>query len=398
MRKIFKRISITFILILTALSLFVSNGRIWAATYVVPDHYPVIQDAVNACECGDSVLVRGGSTYYENLVIQGKNIFLIGLDDWTATIDGNEQGTTIQVVDCPGYTLIKGFCVTGCKESFMFWTYAGISAQNSNVVIRGNYIHHNMSQGIYCMNSENSEKEIWIEGNVIQANNGSGLCLTSDYYGIVNYNHIFGNIGNGISAKQDEPDDPGAEIFNNFILDNEGKGISVNYFFFPQPIFYQGLYSINYNTICGNLLDGIEITRSTARLHGNIIIENDGYGISCIYQQEDHYRPGTNYNDVWNNSRGSYSGYEPYLIPFTNISSDPLFVSIGGMDFFLSQSGAGQPVTSPCVDASNENVFEIFGMYTTRTDFKRDQGNADIGAHYGIPIFKKINRMSHAVK
>jgi hypothetical protein len=67
-----------------------------------------------------------------------------------------------------------------------------------------------------------------------------------------------------------------------------------------------------------------------------------------------------------------------------NINADPLF--IGG--FFLSQIDAGQPVTSPCVDAGSADVnspgINLAG-YTTRTDGANDVNIVDMGYHY--PLF-----------
>ncbi|MBM4027244.1 MAG: hypothetical protein FJ280_17840, partial [Planctomycetes bacterium] len=62
-----------------------------------------------------------------------------------------------------------------------------------------------------------------------------------------------------------------------------------------------------------------------------------------------------------------------------NIDEDPLFV--GG--HFLSQTAAGQPVTSPAVDAGNDRADRVgLSSYTTRTDGVGDTGKVDMGFHY----------------
>jgi len=68
-----------------------------------------------------------------------------------------------------------------------------------------------------------------------------------------------------------------------------------------------------------------------------------------------------------------------------NIDADPLFV--GGFlgDYYLSQTAAGQPVDSPCVDAGSDTA-ENLGLdtRTTRTDQVGDAGIVDMGYHYPI--------------
>ena len=70
-----------------------------------------------------------------------------------------------------------------------------------------------------------------------------------------------------------------------------------------------------------------------------------------------------------------------------NINADPLFID----GFFLSQIDAGQPITSPCVDAGSGDINNLdinFIGYTTRTDGVQDVGVVDMGYHY--PIFVPV--------
>jgi len=63
-----------------------------------------------------------------------------------------------------------------------------------------------------------------------------------------------------------------------------------------------------------------------------------------------------------------------------NIDADPLFV---GSDYYLSHTGTGQTVNSPCVDAGS-NLAVALGLdkYTTRSDGAVDMGRVDVGLHY----------------
>lgn len=70
----------------------------------------------------------------------------------------------------------------------------------------------------------------------------------------------------------------------------------------------------------------------------------------------------------------------------TNIGADPEFVSDIIYDYHLQQASVtGQTVTSPCVDAGdNQAVYTSMGFYTTRTDGVPDRGKVDMGYHYPI--------------
>ena len=57
--------------------------------------------------------------------------------------------------------------------------------------------------------------------------------------------------------------------------------------------------------------------------------------------------------------------------------------------YYLAQSLAGQPGTSPLVDAINQTAHALgLDNMTTRTDGQPDQGQADIGFHYGRLLWR----------
>jgi hypothetical protein len=72
----------------------------------------------------------------------------------------------------------------------------------------------------------------------------------------------------------------------------------------------------------------------------------------------------------------------------TNINADPLFVSSEGFDYFLSQTAAGQPSNSPCVDAGSDTAVNLgLDQRTTRTDLAPDSGIVDMGYHASRPFW-----------
>ena len=75
------------LLLVGMLTFAVSIPQTNAKIIIVPDNYPTIQQAVDAAESGDTILVRAG-TYDEDVVINGKSISLIGESASNTTIRG----------------------------------------------------------------------------------------------------------------------------------------------------------------------------------------------------------------------------------------------------------------------------------------------------------------------
>jgi hypothetical protein len=66
----------------------------------------------------------------------------------------------------------------------------------------------------------------------------------------------------------------------------------------------------------------------------------------------------------------------------TNIDADPKFVLGPLGNYYLSQTAAGQPQNSPCVDAGSDTAANLgLDALTTRTDAVPDAGTVDIGYH-----------------
>ena len=70
-----------------------------------------------------------------------------------------------------------------------------------------------------------------------------------------------------------------------------------------------------------------------------------------------------------------------------NIGLDPAFASGTSGDYYLSQTAAGQPSDSPCVDTGSDTAANLgLDSLTTRTDGGLDEGAVDMGYHYPAPV------------
>jgi len=95
------------------------------------------------------------------------------------------------------------------------------------------------------------------------------------------------------------------------------------------------------------------------------------------------------YSDIRTGQAGVHIGStcDPYFLwdpAGTNLNRDPLFVNEVTSDFHLQHIGAGQPGTSPCIDAGSDlaSILGLAPLYSTRTDGVPDWATVDMGYHY----------------
>jgi predicted outer membrane repeat protein len=102
-------------------------------------------------------------------------------------------------------------------------------------------------------------------------------------------------------------------------------------------------------------------------------------------------------DQVWNNDNSSITitfsdvqgGWPnddcPVEYPDCNFDADPLFVPGPEGCYYLSQTAAGQPIDSPCLDAGSDTAENLaLDTLTTRSDEVGDAGVVDMGYHYPV--------------
>jgi len=130
-----------------------------------------IQDAIDASDEGSLIRVWEG-TYEENVVIE-KTLSLIGNGSDLVTIDGADQGTTVDVE--ADWVNITGFTVTGAGPHT-----TGSGPKSKGIWLRGDY-----SRIVETNCSGNANYGMWIQGDFNLVSNN--ICSNNGYDGIISH-------------------------------------------------------------------------------------------------------------------------------------------------------------------------------------------------------------------
>ena len=423
---------LTVMVLLTAV---LASGRV----IVVPDSAATIQAGLDMALTGDTVLVMP-DTYEENIVWPATDGIVLrssaGPD--STIISGGGNGRVISVGSgASRATVITGFTITGGKASSAAGLYltGSPSITGNRVVLNECHGSRNYGGGIYCSTGTSP----LIVGNEVTGNicsdsttwnYGGGIYIGRDCTAEIMFNLIAGNecaegywnYGAGIycgsgsrpviylniitdnECKRGERGhgagiyaDGNGLLFNNLIYDNRNRSDLWNY---GAGIKVNGTVTVINNTIAGNSCTGGTWSRGggiyvdlndTGYVRNNIIVQNSAASGGGIVRYNGEASVLHNsYNDVWNNTGGNYVNCSPGT---GSISEDPLFVSGATGDFYLAQVAAGQPATSPCVDAGDTLLAtsplymdSLLHVWTTRTDSAYDSAAIDMGYHCPIAV------------
>ena len=259
-------------------------------TRLVPDEYSSIQNAVDNAERGDIIKVAGG-TYSESVTLTDYLTVYGGYDPTFTTRDPETYPTVIDAggtgdgITCLSntHTIIDGFEIRNSGA-----TSYGIQIKNSDVAVRGCRIH-----------------DCWRGIGVI-----FGTGTITDQNAVIEYCEVYDNSGAGIFIN--DADNPLVELRYTAVHDNGAEGI------------YSTISSVEIRncTVATNASgDGIELNGGAGTIKNCIVAGNGGYGILCA-----SVTPTVDYNDVWSNTSGGYSGCSAGA---NDISVDPIFCDAG---------------------------------------------------------------------
>ena len=174
------------ILLLIIFIPFLSIGKTTRVSSTSPKS---LQNAINQCNRGDTLLVQPGM-YKEHDIVINKKLTIIGLQ--YPVIDG-ENKSQLVVITADSVT-VMGLRLQNTGRSSMT-DMAGIRVQNATAaLISGNKLQNN-TYGIYMQNASNSE----LRGNIIEAtakdelNSGNGIHAWKCHDLLIRNNRISGH-------------------------------------------------------------------------------------------------------------------------------------------------------------------------------------------------------------
>jgi len=273
---------------------------------LVPDEYSTIQNAIDNAQRGDVIKVAGG-TYSGTVTLTDYLSVYGGYDPTFTTRDPDTYPTVIDAggtgdgISCLGHDhmVIDGFEIRNSGA-----TSYGIQIKNSGILVRDCEIH-----------------DCWRGIGVIY-----GIASTEEN-AVIEFCEIYDNTDAGIFVN--DADNPLVQIRYDAIHDNGADGI------------YSSISSVEITncTVATNASgDGIDLNGGTGTIKNSIIAGNGVYGILCS-----SVIPAVDYNDVWNNATGGYSGCSA---GGNDISADPIFCDGASGDVSVHASsptlGAGE--------------------------------------------------------
>lgn len=154
-------------------------------TITVPSlGYETIQEAINAANPGDIIMVTLG-IYYENLAVN-KTVSIIGENPATTIIDGGGVGNVITITS-PN-VVINGFTIQNGKQGD--WPYCGISIFKCDFVVINNTVLRDNYYGLQLLQSNNSQ----IFNNLVINNLYAGMKISESNNNVFFENTIKDNI------------------------------------------------------------------------------------------------------------------------------------------------------------------------------------------------------------
>jgi beta propeller repeat protein len=381
----------------TGLVLIVLMGAsCYAAVRQVPGRYPSVQQAIDACNDGDTVVVAPG-VYRETINFGGKDIVLTGTDPNDAevvgrtVIDAHEDGTPVTFES--GETsraVLTGFTIMGGTG-----TLAGGSSGTYKIFQGG---------GIYC-----SYGSPTITHNVIVGNH---LPYVNEQRGNTWYYEV--SYGGGIFTGSGQP-----TITHNVIGDNsayEGGGVFALWgavadnVIYGNSAAYGGGVLITAGQLLNNTIVGNGCGMDPESGQGGNIYADLGYrgdlvvanNIICgatsgggLFYSPKLRTDVIRFNDVWNNAPANYGLDDPrtgnaiftadadWTGQFGNVSVDPVFVGAPSRDYHIA---AG----SPCISAGDPICLPASGTKDMDGDPRVFGLRVDIGADEYVGYVKPL--------
>jgi len=316
-----------------------------------------------------------------------------GIYTGTGNVDMNFLGKAIEVASTNG----AGACIIDGEGSWtnMHTAFRFDNGEGLDSVLRGftitNFLNHIGTPGISCWNSSPT-----IIGNRLVDNEGfdnsAGLSIGGYSAATESSPLVIDNVFTGNYA----------ESCSGILISGHAKPLIFNNLLYDNYAYPMGTYgdtgaiycqASDFWGECEPLIVGCTVVDN----HGGTYSSCSGIWVGeyAYITVIDSIVYGNEYEQIYGYGAGtvSYSNVEGGGGGGTgNIDADPLFTSGPHGDYYLSQTTAGQPVDSPCLDAGSDPASAVCATLpdgdhclsdrSTRSDGHLDTGQADMGFHY----------------
>jgi len=315
LRKRIASIPIPIIILLFLASLptpLIPLAEAGSTIWYVPGDFLTIQEAIDASDPGDTVLVVPG-TYHEHLSISKSNLTLLGESPLTTVIDGNQTSSVvflnaknvtlkgfkiqngifgINMVQSKNCTISDNVVTLNTDEGMRIWW------ESSNNTITGNTVVFNNGYGM--RNMLNSNKNI-IANNTV-ANNEYGITIANSMSTLLKNNSLTNNTYNfGVQGGYPY------EFIHNIDLSNTVNGKPIIYLenqtdltidpsTYPAVGYLALINSRNItikNLDISNNVQGILIENTTNSIIQHVDVSNNLWGIQLLYANNNCIRNNT---------------------------------------------------------------------------------------------------------
>ncbi|MEM7262890.1 MAG: right-handed parallel beta-helix repeat-containing protein [Planctomycetota bacterium] len=388
----------------------------------VPVDVPTIQEAIDLAIDGDTIQVDAGD-YFENLVISGKNIDLIGAGADVTSVDP-VIGATVLVLADGANGMIRGLSFQGGNAPVGL-RGGGLRIVKSSPTVIDCSIFENASGssgggGVAVQGGAPSFLRCRITGNAAISGGapGGGVyvvagsiamdeCIVRSNIAVSGAGIYTGEGVTGIIRN--------TRFSENEVLTNAGANayVSSSDLAFWNCLFAEGNASLSSLTgegsgiyVCGaSASTSVDVMNCTFAFNDSIpgaqgvdvyaaLDNNDVVSLSnCILW-------GASGPPIFVDGTGSSLSVEGSIVQGGfpgpgNCADDPQFVTGPRGDYYLSQILAGEPFnspaldmgTTPAADACNGTPPYCMAARTTRSDEQIDEGAVDLGYHYQAIVF-----------
>jgi predicted outer membrane repeat protein len=197
------------------------------------------------------------------------------------------------------------------------------------------------------------------------------------------YNKESSPILAGCSFKKNTAEDDGGAIYN------DDGGPKIANCIFAGNSAYAGGGVLNFGASRADLVNCTFVNNTAYYGGGMYSFEAYHTGVNCVFwgnTDSNGSGESAQLDGAW--SLITYcciQGWMNWPWGVGNHGDDPLFVPGPAGCYYLSQTGAGQAVNSPCIDAgSNTAAYFELDTRTTRSDEVADTGIVDMGYHYPV--------------